>query len=132
MSLVYTALDLRYIDGDTWQLLSPFKAYSTVAHAHINVPAGFVTDFNSIPRLLTNILPREEYGEAAVLHDKLYREGKLNGVVIDRELADRIHREFVQWKGAPAWKVAAMFRGLRLGGWVAWRKYRKAEEAQVA
>lgn len=130
MSIVYGPLDLRYVDGDNWVLLAPFKAYSDVAHATITVDAGFTTDFNSQPRVLWNVLPPTEYGESAVLHDDLYREGKLNGVVIDRELADRVHREFLIWRGAPKWKVGAYFYGLRLGGWLVWRRYRKAEEAQ--
>lgn len=132
MSLVSTKLCLEYIDGDTWLLLQPFKAYSDVAGGWIIVPKTFVTDFNSVPRILTNLIPREEYGEAAVLHDLLYRDGRYNGVVIDREFADRVHREFLIWKGAPTWKVKAIFFALRIGGWVPWRKYRKAEEALLA
>lgn len=128
MTAVYTPLCLRYIDGTTWQVLQPFRVYSVVAHTTIEVEAGRVTDFNSVPRILTNILPREDFGEAGVVHDKLYQDGQIAGVVIDRELADRVHRELVQWKGAPAWKAAAMFRALRLFGWWAWRRYR-AEEA---
>lgn len=130
MTTVYTPLDVRYIDGTTWQVLQPFRVYSDAARATIRVEAGRITDFNSIPRILTNILPREDFGEAAVIHDQLYRDGRIGGVVIDREMADRVHREFVAWKGAPRWKRAAMFRGLRLFGWWTWRRYRAREAAQ--
>lgn len=131
MSIVKNRLKLEYIDGDNWLLLEPFRAYSDVAHGWIEVPQHFITDFNSQPRLLWNILPPTEYGEAAALHDLLYRTGKWNGVAIDRAFADRVHREFVRWKGAPAWKVDAYYYGLRLGGWLVWRKYRTAEAERV-
>lgn len=127
MSLVHAAPVLRYVDGDTWCLMEPFAVYSDVAVGRITVPAGCTTDFNSVPRLLTNILPKEHYGEAGILHDYLYCAGKLHGVAIDRLLADQVHREFVIWKGAPAWKVSAFYRGLRAFGWWAWRKHRRKE-----
>lgn len=128
MSIVPNEPCLRYIDGDTWKLTRPFRAKSDVAKGWIRVEAGFITDFNSVPRILTNILPRESYGEAAILHDALYRAGTYNGKPIDQEFADRVHREFVIWKGAPRWKVWAMFRGLRLFGFAAWNRYRRAEK----
>jgi hypothetical protein len=133
VSIVSSKLHLEYIDGRNWLLLEPFRAYSDVAHGWIEVPEAFITDFNSQPIGLWNILPPTDYGEAAVLHDFLYRYGRLNGIVVDRGFADRVHREFLRWKGAPTWKVDAYYYGLRLGGWLTWRRYRKAErEAEHA
>ena len=126
MSKVLTPLDLRYLDGDNWTLLAEFRAESDVVGL-IVVPAGERTDFNSVPRILTNILPREEYGESGVLHDELYRTASTGLRAVTREEADRVHREFLIWKGAPAWKVRAMFWGLRAFGFVVWNRYRAAD-----
>ena len=70
-------LILEYINGHDWKLVSAFD-YQTdvfpVSRRPIKVPAGFVTDFASIPKLLWNVLPPTgTYGKGAVLHDFLYR-----------------------------------------------------------
>lgn len=146
MTAVLTPLDLRYLQGEKWLLRSDFRCVSDTLGT-IVIPAPFVTDFNSVPQLLTNILPRDEYGEAALGHDYLYQHGGVNGKAISRGDADRFHREFVKWAGvreclpdgtvqrvsdAPRWKVAAFYYGLRLGGWVVWRRYRALDRPAVA
>lgn len=127
MSKVLEPLDLQYVDGKTWILLTPFSVQSDVLGGTLRVQAGFVTDFNSVPLGLWNLLPPVCFGEAAVAHDKLYQEGTWLGLPIDRGTADRVHREFVIWKGAPGWKVRAYYFGLRLFGWATWQKYRRAD-----
>lgn len=132
MTRVTTPLRVQYIDGDRWLVLEEFRCCSEIV-GEVVIPVGFITDFNSTPRLLWNLVPPTEYGEAALPHDLLYRTGRLNGEPIDRQTADRVHREFMLWRGAPAWKAAAMYAGLRLGGWYPWRRYRRAEaEATVS
>jgi uncharacterized protein DUF1353 len=131
MTRVLTPLVLQYIDGDDWLITQPFVLESAVLGGRLEIPAGFVTDFNSVPQVLQNLLPPTEFGEAAVGHDKLYRDGRWNGQPITREQADAVHQELVAWAGtvrtpAPAWKRAAFHRGLRLFGWVTWRRYRAA------
>jgi hypothetical protein len=145
---VLTPLDVRCLDGDRWRVLAPFSV-ETVRLGRIDVPAGFITDFNSTPRLLWNLLPPTECGEAAVPHDLLYQLGVLNGRAISREDADAVHRELVAWIGSAddpathdpdvpprqplaAWRRFAYHRGLRLGGWRAWGTYRARDRARVA
>ena len=127
MTEVLTTLRLEYVDGDTWTLLEPFAVASSVLGGRFDVGLPFTTDFNSTPRPLWPLFPPTEDGEAAVVHDKLYRDGTWNGTPITRALADQVHREFLIWKGAPAWKVTAMYRGLRWFGWRAWGRYRAQE-----
>jgi Protein of unknown function (DUF1353) len=146
MSAVLTPLDLRYLQGEKWWLQSQYRCVSDTLGL-IVIEAGFITDFNSVPRLLTNILPREEYGEAALPHDYLYLHGGVNGKKISRGDADRVHREFVVWAGVrvcdaagqvtrvgdtPRWKVDALYYGLRLFGWVTWWRYRRRDRPEVA
>ncbi len=70
-----TPLHLEYIDGRRWRLLAGFSYSTLVGGAKdIHVPAGFETDFASIPRGLWNLFPPTgAYGKAAVIHDFLYR-----------------------------------------------------------
>ncbi len=89
----------------------------------IVVPAGFVTDFNSVPRGLWNFFPPWEYPEAGVVHDYLYR---YNG--ISRADADAIHRRILELKGCPWFKRQAAYYALRIGGSVPWNRYREAEK----
>jgi uncharacterized protein DUF1353 len=138
VSSVLTPLNVRYLNGDRWWLIDEYRCVSDTLGL-IVIRAGSISDFNSVPRILTNILPREDYGEAAWPHDFLYEQGMLNGTPITRAQADMVHREFVIWAGVrtcapdgtvsrvgdtPAWKVWAMYRGLRLGGWKPWDEYR--------
>lgn len=112
-------LQLEYVDGFDWLLLSPFMAI-VGGRTHV-VPAGFMTDFNSIPRLLWRLLPPTEYGAAGVIHDWLYHypDG------LTRTEVDDIHGYILKVLGAPRWKVRAYREGLRIGGWAAWRNHRK-------
>lgn len=131
MTRVICDLNLRYIDGRNWLITSPFSCESEEAGV-ITVEAGETTDFNSIPVPLWNILPPDDYGEAAALHDHLYRTGLLRGQPVDRGTADRVHREFVKFRKAPGWKVVAMYAGLRAFGWKTWNAYRAKDAARAA
>jgi hypothetical protein len=43
-------LDARHLEGKWWMLLEPFAYYSAKFDITICAPAGFVTDFSSVPR----------------------------------------------------------------------------------
>lgn len=123
MPHLLTPLDLRYLDGRVWLLVREFRYMSDIPGVgEICVPKYFVTDFNSQPRFLWRILPPTEFGEAAIPHDKMYREGKFS-----QETCDNVHREVLRYLGAPGWKIAMYFRGLRMFGHFAYNNYRKQE-----
>lgn len=81
MSRFTTHLDIRdtdvTIDGrPVFRTLEPFSfEMGAEGSGHfIHVPAGFETDFASVPRFLWRLFPPwGEYRKAAVLHDYLYR-----------------------------------------------------------
>lgn len=90
------------------------------------VPKGFQTDFNSTPRPMWVWFPPSECPEAGVIHDGLYRTpGKYS-----RGDIDRIHRRIMELKCERKSKRGAAWLGIRLGGWVPWGKYRRAEEVK--
>lgn len=80
------------------------------------VPAGFRTDYASIPRFFWRVFPPSgRYNRAAVVHDWLYI-GKRG----DREQADRVFFEGMKALGVPAWKRSLMHRAVRLFGGRGW------------
>lgn len=84
----------------------------------IVVKKGFDFDFASIPKIITNILPKngQEYDRAACLHDALYASQWLPKKVCDKifydaMIADRVNKAkarsmhlAVKWFGSSAYK----------------------------
>lgn len=95
-----------------YQLNTPLIYQSDVAGITITVPAGFVTDLASIPRLpFIYLLLAKVADLPGVVHDWAYSTGKL-----PREMADRVLREACLLIGVPAWKATAIYWGVRVGG----------------
>ena len=127
MSAFTTELKVLYVDGKHWILLSPFtyRVGSVDSDEIIFVPAAFKTDFASIPRLLWPAMghPTGKHGKAAVVHDWLYQYPE----EYSRRRCDQIFLEAMRVLGVGWWKRSAMYAGVRIGGWVGWNRYRKAD-----
>ena len=127
MSAFTTKLNVQYVDGKHWILLSPFMYH--VGHEgsdeHVFVWAGFCTDFASIPRLLWPVMghPTGKHGKAAVVHDYLYQ---LPGSY-SRRRCDQIFLEGLKVLGVGWLKRTVMYSAVRVGGRGPWKKYREAE-----
>lgn len=107
----------------TYRLYAP-AVYET-SEGKVTVPGGFETDGASIPRFawLTTGTPFDpRHIRAAVAHDHMYR---VNGVT--RLEADKIFRAILLEDGVAPYQAWKMFLALRVGGWVAWRRYRRGE-----
>lgn len=106
-------LSVLYIDGRRWTLLEEFDFASKVLERIVRVPAGFETDFASIPRVLWNLLPPTgRYGKAAVIHDYLYRtRGQAT-----RGDADRVLLEAMDALGVGRLTRWTIYSGVRIGG----------------
>lgn len=84
------------------------------------VPAGFETDFASIPWGLRNLFPAlGPWGRPAIIHDWLYATRGEAGR-FTRLQADRIFAEAMEVVGVPAWRRVLMFRAVRMGGAGGW------------
>jgi len=84
------------------------------------VEAGFVTDGASIPRLLWPLIGHPidpSYYPAAIVHDSLYCNQP-----VTRGCADAVFCRLLRRLGVARWRVALMYTGVRLGGWVGWSK----------
>jgi hypothetical protein len=106
-------LVVRRVDADTWALVDDL-VYRGRWERFV-VPAGFRTDFASVPRVVTWLVPRfGAYTLAAILHDWLCREGIDSGAVTSRE-ADGIFRRVMRESGVPVLRRWMMWAGVRWG-----------------
>lgn len=112
-------------DNDNWQLIEPFAASVFVpevkdSYRIITVPAGFKTDFASVPRLpCVYLLMGNKAHKAAVLHDYLYSVG---GSEADRVYADEVLKTAAILDGVEPAKAVAMWAAVRKFGESHWAK----------
>jgi len=119
MARFHTVLDIHEVKTDTlWQLDAPLTYESDLAQRTWTVPAGFVTDFASVPRLPLAYLVGGGIGDAAaVIHDYLYQTHDCK----DRGEADRVFREALTATGTATWRGQMMYMALRLAGSSSWK-----------
>jgi uncharacterized caspase-like protein len=111
----------------TWRLLTLFAYKSDVADTVFVVPAGFVTDFASVPRIpVAFLLTGDCAQEAAVIHDWLYTSHE-----VGRPMADAVFREAVSL-GNPGWRAWLMWAGVRAGGGGSWDAAGPKQPPEVA
>jgi hypothetical protein len=95
-----------------FRLLDSFQ-YELGTGLIIEVPAGFETDYASVPRFFWRLLPPwGQHGKAAVLHDFLYRQA--SGV--SKVVADAVFVDAMSSLGVPWWQRMAMFWAVALFG----------------
>lgn len=117
-----------------WGLQRPL-AYTTGDRLRetITVPAGFVTDLASIPRLVWSFYPPDgPWVKAAVIHDFLYYTqgdgiwGRTVGVppgrTYTRRQADAILAEAMADLGIGRWGRFVIWAAVRLGGGIGWAR----------
>lgn len=107
-----TPVYVRLERDDTKTLLADVHYESAVTGKTYVVPAGFNTDFASVPRLPLAFLLTGGVGDrAAVIHDYLYRKG-----IEDRATCDKVFAEALEATGVAAWRRGLMWAGVRVGG----------------
>ena len=93
------SLTVSRVDANTWSLVDDLVYQGN--RERFVVPAGFRTDFATVPRVVTWLIPRfGAYTLAAILHDWLVSEGIGSGVVSARE-ADGLFRRVMRESGVP-------------------------------
>jgi len=115
MSSFTNPLELRFLDRDIkerpFELITPFDYHVGEEGSGdvITVPAGYRTDFASVPRIFWRIIPPVgRYGKAAVVHDWLYDTESR-----PRKEADKIFLEAMEVLEVPKWKRKAMYYAVR-------------------
>ncbi|MFC0597689.1 DUF1353 domain-containing protein [Streptomyces palmae] len=117
-------VEVAQVSDTDWRLLRPLTYQG--AQTTFEVPAGFITDFASVPRIFVWLFPTYgRYTKAAILHDFLCR----NPDLADRADADGVFRRAMRELGVPLlrrWMMWAAVRAasglsrIRIGQLAAW------------
>jgi hypothetical protein len=115
-----STLKVEAIDDRHWKLLDTFIYDSDVAGERIIIPAGFVTDFASVPRIpLAYLLFGGRANAAATVHDWLYTTG-----MFLKRMCDAVFYEAMRTSGVRLDFAWWMWLGVSWGGRRAWREHR--------
>lgn len=106
-------LSLRSLGDMRFQLIFEY-IYKTKSYL-ILVPAGFITDFASIPKIFHSlILPYGKHTAASVIHDWLYSEKCY--YKFTRLEADRMFLEIMHENGVNFFQAYLMYIAVRIFG----------------
>ncbi|TYP88453.1 DUF1353 domain-containing protein [Blastococcus xanthinilyticus] len=104
---------VRRLDDEWWAVVEPLVYHG--ARDRFVVPAGFPTDFATVPRVVVWLVPRfGRYTAAAILHDWLCTVGIASGAVTARE-ADGLFRRVMRESGVPVVRRWLMWCAVRWG-----------------
>lgn len=128
MSAFLTELEVVLLDDTAdegrglWELKAPLQYRSDLTGDLFTVPAGFKTDFASVPRVpIAFLLCGDTASRAATLHDWLYTaDAAGRHPVPNRATADALLKEAALAEGVPAWRAWMLWAGVRLGGASHW------------
>lgn len=105
-------LVMEKISKRLWRTYRDFVYYIDGGD-EITVPAGFVTDFASIPRVFWIFMPPDDiYSQAAVLHDYLY-----NTKMFNRDRCDKLFLQAMEILGVGKFTRYTMYYAVRSFGW---------------
>ncbi|EMZ2673947.1 DUF1353 domain-containing protein [Salmonella enterica] len=113
MSKFTTPAILEMLEHYRWCVYEPFEFYLSDDNSDvIEVPAGFVTDLASVPRIFWTILPPDgKYAKAAIIHDWMY-----DNALRTKKEADKIFLDGMTVLGVPKWKRTVMYWAVRWFG----------------
>ncbi|EMW9885841.1 DUF1353 domain-containing protein [Salmonella enterica] len=122
MSRFTTPVILEMLGHYNWRVHEPFAFYLSDDNSDvISVPAGFVTDLATIPRIFWTLLPPDgKYAKAAIIHDYLY-----DNALRTKQEADLIFLDGMVVLGVPKWKRVIMYWAVRWFGRGMYEKERK-------
>ncbi|EAQ5940000.1 DUF1353 domain-containing protein [Salmonella enterica] len=113
MSKFTTPAILEMLEHYRWRVYEPFEFYLSDDNSDvIEVPAGFVTDLATIPRIFWTILPPDgKYAKAAIIHDYLY-----DNALRTKKEADLIFLDGMTVLGVLRLKRKVMYWAVRVFG----------------
>lgn len=121
LQIQYDAEASKILGADHWRVVREFRYFigSENSKRWITVPAGYLTDGASVPRIFWSIIPPwGAYGQAAVVHDILCEylsivvSGKI--VPITRQRADEIFSEAMAVLKVPQRDISLISEGVAL------------------
>ncbi|EBD5548504.1 DUF1353 domain-containing protein [Salmonella enterica] len=126
MSKFTTPAILEMLGHYNWRVYEPFAFYLSDDNSDvIEVPAGFVTDLATVPRVFWSVMPPDgKYAKAAIIHDYLY-----DNALRTKKKADLIFLDGMAVLGVPKWKRIVMYLAVRIFGRGNYSKDQQAREA---
>ena len=120
---------VREVDDNTWELVDELR-YAGNTDRFV-VPAGFRTDFASVPRVFVWLIPKYgRYTKAAILHDHLCDEAKADR--FDRDDADGLFRRAMRELGVSFLRRWVMWGAVSLATqWIKVRRHRPVTLGRV-
>jgi|ETNvirnome_2_300_1030623.scaffolds.fasta_scaffold01405_5 hypothetical protein len=115
MAKFLNTLEVRCLaDGRQWTLLKELQ-FATDDGRVIYVPAGFITDFASVPKFFRRLFQPAtgKYRRSAVPHDWIYRTPD---VAISKEDADIFFLQGMIIDDTPKWKRTLLYAAVRAFG----------------
>jgi hypothetical protein len=125
MSQFTEPLIAELIGKNLWKVYKEFDYHvgSYPSNEVIKVPAGFITNFASVPRWLWPVIsPIDDHGKAAVVHDYCYEVRYAS-----KKRCDDIFHEALLVLGVSEYKAALMYWSVRWLAWWHWFKCRLAD-----
>jgi hypothetical protein len=93
----------------------------------IIIPAGFITDLASVPRIAQAVIPKTgPYAAAAILHDYLFVTQTHSYAAANRLFLDAMTACGVRWT-----QRNLIWLAVTVGGWPAWRANARARAADL-
>lgn len=113
MAKFLSDLEGKWLDDDArFCLDAPLIYESDVAGQTFVVPAGFVTDFASVPRVpVVYMLFGDRAHREAVVHDWLYQSHR-----VSKGMADKVFKEAMAARGKGWFTRWGMYLGVVIGG----------------
>ena len=114
MSSFTTPADMRMLGDYRFELLTPFEYHvgGFPGIEVIRVPAGFVTDLASTPRILWWLIPPHgRYAKASIVHDYMYHRA-----IGTRSYADKVFLEGMKVLGVGKIRRTLMYWAVRVFG----------------
>ena len=113
---------VEVIGKNLFQLVEPlvYHVGSYPSKEVIIVPANFITDFASVPRIFWPIIsPIDKHANAAVIHDWMYQT-----YYAPKKRCEVIFLEAMGALNVPEWKKFCIYNSVYYFGWPTWIKYR--------
>lgn len=127
MSEFLTELFAENLNDTYWRLSEPLIYKSDLLRQVVEVPAGFVTDFASVPRVpVAYLFWGGRTHREAVIHDYLYRIDSTPEVGFS--IANSVFLEATKVRKKKGWIRYPMYWGVVIGGWPSYHKKKVIDE----
>lgn len=122
VGIVYALDKSKQENEDLWVTNEEFTYFigPVQDRKYVTVPAGFITDGASVPRMFWPIFPPwGVYGQATILHDylcvnkQLTKNGDDTNLRIGQEEIDKVLYGAMKALGTPVWKRAIIYAAVR-------------------